>query len=236
MTEDTPPQPSSEFLASLRLLLQSLRGPVGVIGVCAVLMLLIVWFHPHSGYEADLTKRGWLQFLWVALNLVCLLLIPVLVISVGFRENLSDYGLTLGDWRLWAKHAAIYLAIVLPVIALASRTATFRDFYPMFAPAREHAVFLIPWELAYGAYFFAWEFFFRGFLLRGLAKHFGPTAIVLQNVPFVMMHFRKPETEVWASVIAGLALGITAYRSRSTVGCWLVHWICAAAMDLLAMV
>jgi hypothetical protein len=232
--EPTPPQPS-ELVASFRLLRQSLTGGVGLIGVCAIAMLLIVWFHPDFAYRVKLVRYEWSQFGWIGLNLICLLLIPVLVIKFGLGERVRDYGLTLGDWRLWLKHAAVYLVIVLPVIAIASRAETFREFYPMFAPAREHRILLIPWELGYGAYFFAWEFFFRGFLLRGLSKHFGPAAIIVQNVPFVMMHFRKPEAEVWGSVIAGLALGVTAYRSRSTVGCWLIHWICAAAMDVLAL-
>ncbi|MBM3471674.1 MAG: CPBP family intramembrane metalloprotease [Armatimonadetes bacterium] len=235
MSNEPTPSPSSEVQASFRLLFDSLKGGAGIVSVCAILMLLVVWFHPDFAYRVKLVQYQWWQFGWIGLNLICLLLIPVLVIRFGLREKVTDYGLTLGDWRLWGKHAAVYLAIVLPVIAIASRTVAFREFYPMFALARERPILLIPWELAYGAYFLSWEFFFRGFLLRGLAKQFGPAAIAIQTVPFVMMHFRKPEAEVWGSVIAGLALGVTAYRSRSTVGCWIVHWICAAAMDILAL-
>ncbi|MBM3500815.1 MAG: CPBP family intramembrane metalloprotease [Armatimonadetes bacterium] len=236
MPDESPPRQPSELRASLQVLRESLSGGVGLVGVSAVALLLIVWAHPDFAYRVKLVRYDWVQFGWIGLNLVCLLLIPILVIRFGLRESVRDYGLALGDWRLWGKHAIVYLAIVLPVIAIASRTPAFRQFYPMFALARENHWLLIPWELAYGAYFFAWEFFFRGFLLHGFRRQFGAATIVVQLIPFVMMHFRKPEAEVWASVIAGLALGVTAYRSRSTLGCWIVHWICAAAMDLLALV
>jgi hypothetical protein len=221
--------------ASFRLLREAVSGGVGLVGISAVVLLLVVWFHPDFAHRVKLVEYDWAQFGWIGLNLVCLLLIPVLVIRFGLRERPRDYGLALGDWRLWGKHALVYLAIVLPVIAVASRTQAFREFYPMFALARENRWLLIPWELAYGAYFLAWEFFFRGFLLQGFRKQFGAATIVVQLIPFVMMHFRKPEAEVWGSVIAGLALGVTAYRSRSALGCWIVHWICAASMDLLAL-
>jgi len=242
MPEDSPPTPEpdpkagSELVRSLRLLVEALCGPAGIAGVTAAAMLLVVRY--HAGIAADLgwLEWQWYQFGWVGLNVVCLLLVPLVVVKLAMRGRLRDYGFTFGDWRIWLKHCLVYLAVVLPIIAIASRTQAFRAYYPMFAPARQDPLLLIPWELAYGAYFFAWEFFFRGFLLQAFAKRFGAVAIIVQMLPFVMTHFGKPEPEVWGSIIAGLALGITAYRSRSFVGCWLVHWICASSMDVLAMV
>ncbi len=242
MSDPAPPpeessEPSrSEFAASARVLGTALSGSAGLVGVSGIVLLLIVWHHRFAATQLHLVRPGWELFGWVGLNIVCLLAVPVALIKLGTRDRLADYGLTLGDWRVWLRHAAVYLAIVLPVIAVASRFPAFRQYYPMFDLARQHKVLLLPWELAYGAYFFAWEFFFRGYLLQGLRRRFGPAAIVVQMVPFVMMHFGKVEAEAIASVIAGLLLGVTAYRSRSIVGCWLIHWICAALMDVLAMV
>lgn len=236
MAQEPAPGPTYELRAYLKLLCDSLSTPAGIVSLCAIPAFLIVRFHGDFAYRAKIVQCDWAQFGWIGLNLVCLLAIPIVVIRFGLRESVRDYGLAVGDWRLWTRHVAAYIPLVLPAVAIASRTEEFRNFYPMFALGRDRPVLLLPWELAYGAYFFAWEFFFRGFLLQGLAERLGPTAIIVQNVPFVMMHFGKPEAEVWASVIAGLALGITAYRSRSILGCWIVHWLCAAAMDVLAMV
>ncbi len=233
---DQPVAPApSEFAASARLLSAAVSGPPGLVGISGAVLLLVVWYHRLIGLRFGFIPRGWHLFGWAGLNFICLLLVPIALLKLFTKDRLADYGLTLGEWRIWLRHAAVYLAVVLPVIAIASRFAAFRDYYPMFEPARERPILLLPWELAYGAYFFAWEFFFRGYLLQGLRTRFGPAAIVIQTVPFVMMHFGKVESEAIGSIIAGLLLGVTAYRSRSTIGCWLIHWICAAAMDVLAL-
>jgi len=49
-------------------------------------------------------------------------------------------------------------------------------------------------------------------------------------VPFVMMHYNKPALESYGAIIAGVALGLMAYRSKSFIGCWLLHWAVAVAM------
>ncbi len=235
---DTPedaPKPEGEIVVSFRLLGGALRTPAGLAGLAAAILLPVVTYAYYRPMELGIVGYEWRHFPWIGVNIVCLLVVPLLVIKLGLREKISDYGMTLGDWRLWGKHAIVYLVVVLPVIAIASRQETFKLYYPMCGLARSGVGYLLLWELAYGAYFFAWEFFFRGFLLQGIAKRLGPAAIALQTLPFVMMHLGKPEPELYASIIAGLALGVTAYRSRSFVGCWLVHWICAGSMDILAL-
>ena len=65
------------------------------------------------------------------------------------------------------------------------------------------------------AYFVAWEFVFRGWMLFGLAPRLGPgLAIVLQALPFSLMHTGKPELEAYGLILAGLALGALAWRTR----------------------
>ncbi len=233
---DEPPAPSSEFAASAQVLGTALSRPTGLVGVSGIVLLLVVTYHRMAPVQLRLAPPGWELFGWVGLNIVCLLLVPILLLKLFTKDRLADYGLTMGEWRVWLRHAGVYLGVVLPVIAVASRFPAFRSYYPMFDLARHRPILLLPWELAYGAYFLAWEFFFRGYLLQGLRQRFGPAAIVLQMVPFVMMHFGKVESEAIASIIAGLLLGVTAYRTRSVVGCWLIHWICAVFMDVMAMV
>jgi len=233
--EDTPER-GGEIVASLRLLGTALWTPAGLAGLGAAVLLPVVTYAYYRPMDLGLVNFSWRHFPWIGINIICLLVIPLCVVKFGLRERVSDYGMTLGDWRVWGRHAIVYLVIVVPVIFIASRQDTFKLYYPMFEMARSNWHLLIVWELAYGAYFFAWEYFFRGFLLQGIAKTLGPAAIALQTVPFVMMHLGKPEPELYASIIAGLALGVTAYRSRSFVGCWLVHWVCAASMDIFALI
>jgi membrane protease YdiL (CAAX protease family) len=50
-----------------------------------------------------------------------------------------------------------------------------------------------------------------------------------------MMHFAKPEVEAFAAIIAGMALGWMAYRGKSMLGAWALHWAVAISLDLLVV-
>jgi membrane protease YdiL (CAAX protease family) len=100
---------------------------------------------------------------------------------------------------------------------------------------------LIYYELTMGCYFFCWEFYFRGFLLFGLAKSrfVGPwTAIILQTIPFVIMHWSpvpgasKPPIEILGAALGGPLLGYLALRTRSFYYGFLIHWLMAMALDI----
>ncbi|MCK4323968.1 MAG: CPBP family intramembrane metalloprotease, partial [Armatimonadetes bacterium] len=108
-------------------------------------------------------------------------------------------------------------------------------YYPRYPWAKTEALSLLLSIVGWGLYFFVWEFFFRGFLLNLLALRYGAFAIVIQMVPFVMMHFPKPEVETFAAIIAGLALGIMCYHGKSFIGAWLLHWGAATLLDQLVI-
>ena len=82
-------------------------------------------------------------------------------------------------------------------------------------------------------YLFCWEFFFRGYLLFGLARSFGIAAIALQSVPFGIMHWGKPEFLL--SFVGGLILGCLAYRAKSFLPAFIVHWVAAVGLDLFVV-
>jgi membrane protease YdiL (CAAX protease family) len=72
-------------------------------------------------------------------------------------------------------------------------------------------------------------------MLFRLGRVWGPTAILIQTVPFVLMHIGKPGVEIHSSLLAGVVLGWLAWRSRSFWPCFLLHWGAAATMDVVAM-
>ncbi len=204
----------------------------GLVLLLAVVLLAIPYYHGSpSIIPVDLRF-----FFWIGLNVICLLLVPLAIIRWLWRESAADYGLSFGDVRAWSRYAAVYLAVMVPVLIVASRLPSLHAFYPRYAPARHSAAAFIAAAGAWVVYFLAWEFFFRGFLLFVFLRRHGPLlAIAVQTVPFVMMHFPKPEAEALSSIIAGVALGWMAYRGQSIVGCWLVHWTCAILLDLLVV-
>jgi membrane protease YdiL (CAAX protease family) len=81
----------------------------------------------------------------------------------------------------------------------------------------------------------AWEFIWRGFLLFGLEPKFGYYAVLFQMIPFVILHNGKPAIETFGAIIAGLALGILALRTRSILYCIITHAGVMFFIDLVSI-
>jgi membrane protease YdiL (CAAX protease family) len=54
-------------------------------------------------------------------------------------------------------------------------------------------------------------------------------------VPYCMVHYPKPLPETLAAIVAGIALGTLAMKTRSIWGGVLIHVGVALTMDLLAV-
>jgi membrane protease YdiL (CAAX protease family) len=90
----------------------------------------------------------------------------------------------------------------------------------------------LPWNTF--ADLFGWEFIFRGWILFGYARKFGPEALWLQAVPFAMAHIGKPPVETFSTIFGGFAFGWVAYRTKSFVYPLLIHWFVASFTILVA--
>ena len=156
--------------------------------------------------------------------------IPALIILVIFRDDMRDYGFQLGNWRegiLWTFGAWLVIGTILWFFA---RTPAMQTYYENRAPDN---VGLIVWLTSIEL--FGWEFVWRGFLLFGLARYLGPgPAIFLQAVPFAFMHLGKPEIETLSTIFGGAGFGFVAWRSKSFVYPWLIHWFMVAFTFLIA--
>jgi hypothetical protein len=73
-------------------------------------------------------------------------------------------------------------------------------------------------------YMFAWEFLFRGYMLFGLEKSMGINAIFVQTIPFVLLHLGKPFLETLFCIPGGFIFGYVAYRTRSFLPCFIIHF------------
>jgi len=193
--------------------------------------LVFEWHHRNLW---GLPHQYW-TFAWFLTSLVAFFLVPLIFTALHPKLKVSETGLGLGDWRWWGKWTALLFALMLPVLFLAANRQEFRDFYPLWSGARKGGLGLLAFEASYAAYFFAWEYLYRGFLLQPLAKRLGSLAIVIQALPFALTHFTKPEPEVWGAIIAGLALGALAWRGKSFWPAFLLHAACAVTFDLLCV-
>ncbi|MCZ2340197.1 MAG: CPBP family intramembrane metalloprotease [Bacteroidales bacterium] len=181
-----------------------------------------------------LTRLTW----WAIVVSCTYTILPFLVIRYVFRESLRDYGWKLrGLFSGWQVYL-LFVAVMVPLVALCSAERGFQQTYP-FLPihsAEKLYPHLLRWELLYAMQFVALEFFFRGFLVHGTKHRFGIDSIFVMTVPYCMIHFQKPFPECVASIIAGVALGLMSLKTRSI---WLgaaLHISVAWGMDCACLI
>lgn len=227
--------PASTYHEDWRLLRQLLALKPVLILLSAALLLTAQYYLASLRFLSPLIPQPIPQSLtWCGLIVLFYLLIPMLLIKIVLKEKLQTYGL---GWNQLHRHGwpyALLLGVMIPIIVGASFNPYFKEYYPFFSYASASIAGFLLWEAAYGLHFVAVEFFFRGFLLFGLAERLGPYAILISTVPYCMIHFAKPPGEAIGAILAGLALGYLAWKNRSLWGGALLHWGVAITMDLAA--
>ncbi len=176
-----------------------------------------------------------IEFLyWFTTDFITLFIIPVFIIKLLLKENLIDYGLSVGDLKTGIKVSIIFLLIMTPIIWLVSSTDGFVQKYPHLPSARESWSQFFIYESGMLLYMFAWEFVWRGFMLFGLKEKFGYYAVLIQMIPFVILHNGKPELETFGAIAGGIALGILALRTKSFYYCVVVHIAVMFMIDFIS--
>jgi membrane protease YdiL (CAAX protease family) len=157
-------------------------------------------------------------------------IIPIAIILLVWREDPRQYGLRLGDWRLGLVVVVAGVAVMAVVIWFLGRQPDFRAYYTDTIAGRPM------WRLILdtGVDLIAWEFFFRGWLLWALGRKYGTDAIWLQIIPFALMHVWKPEIEQLSTLVGGAVFGLLAWRTKSFVWGWLLHWFMMAWVLMVA--
>ena len=148
------------------------------------------------------------------------LLLPLGVIVFAFRKPVREYGFTWGDWKAGFALTAIICAIAAPILWFIARSDPAMVGY--YAGQANAAAPLFTFLDLIG-----WEFFFRGFLLFGYARAFGANALWLQAVPFALAHVGKPAVETYSTIFGGFLFGLVAWKSKSFVYPFLIHWFIA---------
>ena len=158
-------------------------------------------------------------------RLLLYLVVPMLVVLLLFHESPTAYGFTLGDWRAGLVLTAAAVVLIAPVLRLSGHGGAMAAYY---GPQ----VSGLPWNTFLDL--LGWEFFFRGFILFTYARKLGPEALWLQAVPFALAHIGKPEVETLSTIFGGFVFGWVAYRTRSFVYPFLIHWFVASFTILTA--
>ncbi len=172
---------------------------------------------------------------WFGGDFLVFFIVPLLIILFMFREKPLEFGLRWGDHKKGLQYTFIAAFIMIPALWFVSAQPDFVKTYPQLKMARTDYSILLIYEFGMMLYMFAWEFVWRGYTLFGLKPRFGVYAIFIQLIPFVILHNGKPALETFSSIAGGLALGILAYRTRSFLYGFIIHFIIMFFIDLFSM-
>lgn len=251
MSEEKPRNPDAEhpwsFLRGLRDAWASYTHGIprfeGGLAIFATLMLICADMYGDTGFyrtKINLPLQPPFNALapylyWFASSILLYFAFPAVYILASGR-SLRDFGIGAGDWKIGLKITAAFSLVMILIIVIAVRSPSFSDHYPMCKGALKDGGTFLLYESGYVLYFFSWEFLFRGFLLFGLYRVIGNWAIILQMIPFALLHVGKPDLEVFSSVLAGLILGALTLRTRSMFYAFLLHAISAVSMDAAVLI
>ena len=180
--------------------------------------------------------------IWSLWQFLTYALVPILVIKFVLGGSVRDYGMKLrgvfsGCWI----YLVMYL-MILPLILLASSSASFQHTYPFYKPEPISADLppgYMPrfwiWQCFYALQFISLEFFFRGFMLHGMKRQLGTYSIFMMTIPYCMIHFGKPLPETLGAIVAGLVLGFMSLKTRSIWMGAALHIAVAITMDFAAL-
>jgi membrane protease YdiL (CAAX protease family) len=215
-----------------------------VILTMVTVSLIIQEYFGDRGYYAKLfprtaaNKEYWelgSYVWWSGFRVGGFLVLPALTIWLIPGLRVRDQHLSIKGFTRHIHWYLFLLAVVAPMVWIASQTPSFQHTYPFYRLAHRSAFDFWVWEALYVAQFISLEFFFRGVMLASLRRSLGAHALWVMVIPYVMIHFGKPVAETSGAVIAGIVLGTLAMRTRSIWGGVLVHCAVAIGMDLLAV-
>lgn len=205
--------------------------------VAATLLQTAYWYLGSPGPQLGDAARGFSSALQNILWALLLLLAAPALLMWALGDPPRRAGLERGDIGFGVSLSLGALLIALPVLFLAASSPALQATYPWAGdwPGRS-PLHLLAWLGLYGLYYLAFEFFYRGFMLRTLEPHWGLSAAIwVQTLASTLVHLGKPLPETLGAVPMGLLFALIAVRSRSIFPAVLVHLIIGALTDVFSL-
>jgi uncharacterized protein len=189
-------------------------------------------FFPY--YQNDPNVFLYEYLFWFIGDFFVLFLLSILIIKFILKKDLKNYGLQIGDYKLGLTLSAIFFLVMLPAIWFFSATPEFTAKYPHLLSTRNRWGEFFIYESGMLLYMISWEFIWRGFMMFGLKEKFGYYSVLIQMIPFVILHNGKPAPETFGAIAGGIALGVLAFRTNSIYYCVLTHMGIMFTIDLIS--
>ncbi|MDO4629010.1 MAG: CPBP family intramembrane metalloprotease [Planctomycetia bacterium] len=172
-------------------------------------------------------------------------MIPAFIVKFIFREQLSAYGLALGNWRYARNILLLALPLALVSIYVSAKSPVYLGTYPYtpwilggYETFQEGWPFMmIHFVLYLFCYYLSWEFFFRGFIQLGTGTTVGcVNAVLIGTITSTAVHFGPSAmSETVGAIVGGLAWGYFVFRTRSILTGWIMHAALGIFLDFFLL-
>lgn len=226
----------------LKNIIKSWDRKTAIILIAVAILQTISWYYTSrkffTGYLSDYFQdepniKLYEFFYWFMGDIIVLFVIPLLIVFFVFKQKPSEYGLQAGDYNTGLKLSALFLSVMAVIIWFVSSSNDFINSYPVIEQAKSSWRIFFIYEFGLFLYMIAWEFIWRGFMLFGLYPKFGNYAILIQMIPFVILHNGKPAIETFGAILGGVFLGVLAIRTRSIFYCIITHFGVMFCIDFI---
>ncbi len=162
-------------------------------------------------FQADNTLQS------ISRSIFFLIILPVLYIKFILKNDLADWGWNLENKKEGAVLASISLCLALIIFYLLIRWAGFSSHYHVNTLIQYNFWLFLLYELFFlNIFFFAQEFFFKGFVLSAFRQFSFWTILIQSGLYFALFILSK--TFSWQTspfMFISLVGGLIAYKTRS---------------------
>jgi membrane protease YdiL (CAAX protease family) len=159
-------------------------------------------------------------------------IVPIFIVKLIFREKLADYGLQLGNGSQFWVNTLLLVPPIFVIGMLSARDEVFLNVYPYNPAVTNAPTLFVCHAITYLAYYFGWEFFFRGFMQHGLRESLGIyNAILVQTMASAVLHFGHPMCETLGAIAGGVIWGFLVLRCRSLWAGFVQHSVLGITLD-----
>ena len=165
-------------------------------------------------------------------SFLCYFIFPVITAKFFFREKIKDIGLTFPkNVKLAVFLSILALLILLPFMVYFTSLKDFQHYYSLNKMSSLKIIFLQ--VSLFPVYYFAEEFFFRGFLFLGLWKRVRWHSFWITDVIFTAAHITKPGLEILLCIPANIVLNFLSLYTKSVYPPFIVHCIMGITLSVL---
>ncbi len=207
------------------------------------LVLLLPEYHKGIWFNDLLRTAGGDAFFHfcrtsqINLKFVLRVVVPIAFL-VAMRERLGGYGLGLGKVKTGLKLCLCFYVLYIPCFIVLFMNAGFQAHYGGIVKHIDSIpAFFMKQVIPIAVLALRTEFLYRGFLLFGVKRHYGAWAgILVQIIPYVLMHGHKAPMEAFGSLPVGLALAYLAVKTESIWYGAILHGSIALLFNALILI